>query len=212
MATLAGAVFLLGGIAVEPRLRSVQQSWVKTQTWLAGLDDGGVYGRRVLLGGVIFGVLGATLSGALATGWVDVFGFRRCASCRWLASGGLSPPRSLKGLAVPFGSDFLSGDVDLGGRSARRCCRAGVIWRRSRPSRARSCGLCVVLPVSPKNCVVLVFLVWFSYKLDTSCGCCVCIDFWPVFHINWSFLFFFMKRQCSCRLLQKKYLQSNGQK
>jgi hypothetical protein len=30
MATLVGAVFLLGGIAVEPRLRSVHHSWVKT--------------------------------------------------------------------------------------------------------------------------------------------------------------------------------------
>jgi hypothetical protein len=84
MVTLAGAVFLLGGIAVEPRLHSVHQTWVKIQTRLAGLDDGGVYGRRALLGGVIFGVLGATLGGALATGWVDVFKFRRCASAAGL--------------------------------------------------------------------------------------------------------------------------------
>jgi hypothetical protein len=84
MATLAGDIFLLGGIVVEPQLRSVHQSWVKTQTRLAGLDEGGIYGRRFLLGGVIFGVLGATLGGALASGWVDVFGFRRCTSAAGL--------------------------------------------------------------------------------------------------------------------------------
>jgi hypothetical protein len=84
MAMLAGAVFPLGGIAVEARLPSIHHSWVKTQIRLAGLDDVGVYGRRVLLGGVIFGVLGATIGGALATCWVDVFGFRRRVSAAGL--------------------------------------------------------------------------------------------------------------------------------
>jgi hypothetical protein len=86
MATLSGAVFLLGGIAVESRLPSVHHSRVKTQIRLAGLDDGSVYGRRVLLGGVTFGVLGVALGGALATGWFDVFRFRRCASDTGFAS------------------------------------------------------------------------------------------------------------------------------
>jgi hypothetical protein len=40
--------------------------------------------RRDLLGGVIFKVLGAMFGGARATGWVDVFGFRRCASAAGL--------------------------------------------------------------------------------------------------------------------------------
>jgi hypothetical protein len=36
MATLVGAVFLLGGIVVEYRLHFAHQSWVKTQTRFAG--------------------------------------------------------------------------------------------------------------------------------------------------------------------------------
>jgi hypothetical protein len=45
------------------------------------------------------------------------------------------------------------------------------------------------LPVSPQNRAVLVFLVWFPYKLDTWRGCRVCIGFWPVSLINWSLPF-----------------------
>jgi hypothetical protein len=33
------------------------------------------------------------------------------------------------------------------------------------------------LPVSPENYAVLVFFVWFSYKLDTWYGRCICIGF-----------------------------------
>jgi hypothetical protein len=61
MVTLAGVVFLLGGIAVESRHPSVHHSGVKTLIQLAGLDNGGVFGRRDLLGGIIFGVLGSML-------------------------------------------------------------------------------------------------------------------------------------------------------
>jgi hypothetical protein len=51
--TLVGAIFPLGGIVVESRYPSVHHSGVKTQIRLAGLDDGGVFGRRDLLAGVI---------------------------------------------------------------------------------------------------------------------------------------------------------------
>jgi hypothetical protein len=61
MVTLAGVVFLLGGIAVESRHPSVHHFGVKTLIQLAGLDDGGVFGCRDLLGGIIFGVLGSML-------------------------------------------------------------------------------------------------------------------------------------------------------
>jgi hypothetical protein len=54
MVTLAGTVFLLGDIDVESRHPSVHHSRVKTQIQLAGLDDDDVFGRRDLLGGVIF--------------------------------------------------------------------------------------------------------------------------------------------------------------
>ncbi|KAK1642371.1 hypothetical protein QYE76_060176 [Lolium multiflorum] len=43
---------------------------------------------------------------------VDVFGFPSVRECRWLAFAACLTPRSLKGLAVSFGSDFLSRDVD----------------------------------------------------------------------------------------------------
>jgi hypothetical protein len=61
----------------------------------------------------------------------------------------------------------------------------------------------VVLPVSPENCVVLVFLVWFSYKPDTSCGCRVCICFWP-FHKLVIFLFLNEKAELMSVALKKK--------
>jgi hypothetical protein len=51
--TPVGVVFPLGGVVVEYRYPSVHHSGVKAQTRLAGSDDGGVFGRRDLLAGVI---------------------------------------------------------------------------------------------------------------------------------------------------------------
>jgi hypothetical protein len=61
------------------------------------------------------------------------------------------------------------------------------------------CGL----SVSPENRVVLVFLVWFSYKLDTWCGRCVCIGFWPGFLINWP-LSLFLNEKAKLLLVSPK--------
>jgi hypothetical protein len=41
-AALEGALFPLGGVVAESRHHSVHHFRVKTQIWLAGLDDGGV--------------------------------------------------------------------------------------------------------------------------------------------------------------------------
>jgi hypothetical protein len=98
---------------VESRHPSAHHSRVNTQIRLAGLDDGGVFGCRDLVGGVIFWSLGSLLLSMLAPlVWVAVFGYRRCASAAGLLLAACLSPRSLKGLAVPFGSDFLSRDVD----------------------------------------------------------------------------------------------------
>jgi hypothetical protein len=112
-ASPSGVAFLLEGVVVESRHPSAHHSRVNTQIRLAGLDDGGVFGCRDLVGGVIFWSLGSHLLSMLAPlVWVEVFGYRRCASAAGLLLAACLSPRSLKGLAVPFGSDFLSRDVD----------------------------------------------------------------------------------------------------
>jgi hypothetical protein len=61
----------------------------------------------------------------------------------------------------------------------------------------------------PRGRCVAFGLYGFSQFINWPCGFRVCpltylcIGFRPVFLINWSLLFFFMKRQSSCRLLQK---------
>ena len=57
-------------------------------------------------------MLGAFPSWVCATGWVGVFGGCRRASAADLFLAACLTLRSLKGLAVPFGFDFLSGAVD----------------------------------------------------------------------------------------------------
>jgi hypothetical protein len=44
--------------------------------------------------------------------WVEVSGYRQCASVVGLLLAACLSPRILKGLVVPFGSDFISRDVD----------------------------------------------------------------------------------------------------
>jgi hypothetical protein len=57
-------------------------------------------------------VLGAFPSWVCATGWVGVFGCCQHASAAGLFLAACLTLRNLKGLAVPFGFDFLSGAVD----------------------------------------------------------------------------------------------------
>jgi hypothetical protein len=142
---------------------------------------------------------------------VDIFGFRRDASAAGLLpttcpstklerpSHSLSALASFSGtwawlvvlLAVAIVLVSFGGAPDL-----MELGRVAYVW---------------FLLVSYENCVVLVFLVWFFYKLDTWYGYCVYINFRPIFLINWSLsLFFLIKKQRSYRLLKKSHKKYSG--
>ena len=125
--------------------------------------------------------------------------------CRWLASRDLPLPMKLV-----WPNRFLRLWLPLqgrgpGSRGARRCRCAGVFRRLSIPSSARLCGHVWFSPVFPEK----LRRVGFSclvFLINQTRWCRVCIGFWPVFLINWSFSLFLINRQSSCRLLQKKNL------
>jgi hypothetical protein len=93
---------------VESRHPSAHLSGVNTQIRSRSLDV------VTSLEASFFGVLEATfwLSMLAPLVWVEVFGYRQCASVAGLLIAACLTPRSLKGLAVSFGSDFPSRDVD----------------------------------------------------------------------------------------------------
>ena len=84
---------------------------MKTQIRFAGLDDGGVFGRRNLLGASFLEWWVPLLAqhwlqgGSTSSGTVDVRVPLAC-SC------GLPPPMKFERPSRSFGSDFLSEDVD----------------------------------------------------------------------------------------------------
>jgi hypothetical protein len=108
----SGAPFFLLGSCHGVLTLLAHPSRVKSQIWLAELDDGVVFGCRDLLGGIIFIMLGATLDDAWPTGWVDVFGSGLSASATSLLLAACLSPWRLKCLDISFGSNFLPVDVD----------------------------------------------------------------------------------------------------